>query len=183
MGRVQLLPDGEELESPTPQQGNRGSGEPTASNPGGPVRPVAPVVPSFDASRVPQGVPQDWAQDFITRNPGDYHRIGEAYTIPTTHRPYDSQSSNPVEQQANRQADFGAFTSPRSNPFGSLSGTAPLNIFGGQSGINLPGGIFDDPTSKLLEDLLKSRIGQLTQPVNDPTRGRIRPRCNRLSSD
>lgn len=168
MAQVQPLLDDDAVTRTPNQPGNRGSGEPTYSNPGGPVRPAAPA---FDPSRVPQGVPQDWAQDFLNRNPGDYHRIQEAYTIPTTHRPYDSQSGNQNEQAANRQADMGMFTSPRSNPFGSLTGAAPLNLFGGQNGINMPGGIFDDPTSRLLEDLLRGRIGQLTQPVNDPLRG------------
>jgi hypothetical protein len=35
--------------------------------------------PTFDASRVPAGVPMDWAQDFISRNPGDYGRLASAY--------------------------------------------------------------------------------------------------------
>lgn len=34
---------------------------------------------AFDPSRVPGGVPTDWAQDFLRRNPGDYHRLESAY--------------------------------------------------------------------------------------------------------
>jgi hypothetical protein len=33
----------------------------------------------FDSSQVPSGVPNEWAEDFIRRNPGDYSRIGSAY--------------------------------------------------------------------------------------------------------
>lgn len=33
----------------------------------------------FDPSKVPSGVPADWAKDFIARNPGDYHRLTSAY--------------------------------------------------------------------------------------------------------
>lgn len=35
--------------------------------------------PGFDPSKVPNGVPVEWAQDFISRNPGDYHRLESAY--------------------------------------------------------------------------------------------------------
>lgn len=34
---------------------------------------------AFDASRAPSNVPTGWAEDFIRRNPVDYHRISEAY--------------------------------------------------------------------------------------------------------
>lgn len=33
----------------------------------------------FDPSKAPSSVPTGWAEDFIRRNPGDYHRISEAY--------------------------------------------------------------------------------------------------------
>lgn len=41
--------------------------------------PSTAVNTGFDASRVPAGVPTAWAEDFLRRNPGDYHRLGEAY--------------------------------------------------------------------------------------------------------
>lgn len=52
--------------------GNTGIGDTGRGDPG-------PLVPAFDASRAPSDVPADWAQDFIRRNPNDYHRISEAY--------------------------------------------------------------------------------------------------------
>lgn len=34
---------------------------------------------AFDPSKVPSGVPVEWAKDFINRNPGDYDRLASAY--------------------------------------------------------------------------------------------------------
>jgi hypothetical protein len=46
--------------------------------PPGPAQEQQPQNP-FDPSRVPGGVPTGWAEDFIRRNPNDYHRLTEAY--------------------------------------------------------------------------------------------------------
>ena len=34
---------------------------------------------AFDPSKVPAGVPLDWAKSFISSNPNDYHRLRDAY--------------------------------------------------------------------------------------------------------
>lgn len=49
----------------------------------------------FDASRAPKDVPMDWAEDFIRRNPGDYHRISEAYASDRQPKP---QYATPTQQ-------------------------------------------------------------------------------------
>lgn len=61
----------------------------------------------FEEHQLPPGVTREAAEDFIRRNPEDYDRIGSALGGSTSHRPYDSQSSNAAEQAANRAADVG----------------------------------------------------------------------------
>lgn len=53
----------------------------------GPVPSPAPSNPSFE------GVPQDFVDDFLRRNPGDAHRVKDAYA-PTSHRVGDSQDES-----------------------------------------------------------------------------------------
>jgi hypothetical protein len=43
----------------------------------------------------------------------------------------------------------------------------------GLPGVNLPGNQYSDSYTKMLEELIKSRLGQLTQPVNDPYRQQL----------
>lgn len=240
--------------------GNRGSGEPTASNPGGPVRP-----PAFNPALVPQSVPQPVAQPFIQNNPGDYGRMPSAFasapqigagdfarltqrwndyqsgrggltaqnirdfTSMDDRVVYDAQGRPSTDQNFEngvstneasyrspwvdafigagfgKESDRAALTqelissgkllyepgTPRSfgttanglpTGSGALAGPSTpnqsgpggqgsLTNTGGLPGIQMPGQVFDDPTSKLLEDLIKAQIGQLTGPVNDPLRG------------
>ena len=40
---------------------------------------AAPPKNPFDTSKVPSGIPVDWAKSFIASNPGDYHRLASAY--------------------------------------------------------------------------------------------------------
>lgn len=42
--------------------------------------------------------------------------------------------------------------------------------YGGVGGGQLPGNQYSDPYTRMLEDLIKSRIGMLQQPINDPNR-------------
>lgn len=46
---------------------------------GGVTGPMQSLDQAFDPSRVPDGVPLEWAEDFVRRNPGDYHRVAEQY--------------------------------------------------------------------------------------------------------
>lgn len=61
------------------------SSPPSAVNTGGNTGVAGPATQAivggdaFDPSRVPAGVPADWAADFIARNPGDYARLASAY--------------------------------------------------------------------------------------------------------
>lgn len=48
---------------------------------------------------------QDRVDTFLKQDKDDYHRIGTALSNETGHRPYDSQSTNAAEQEANRRAD------------------------------------------------------------------------------
>jgi hypothetical protein len=43
--------------------------------------------------------------EWLSRNPDDFNRLAESQ-IPTMHRPYDSQTGNQTEMEANRQADI-----------------------------------------------------------------------------
>lgn len=135
------------------------------------------------------GVPEDWARDFLRRNPNDYHRIGEAYNIQTSHRPYDSQSSNPTHQAANQRADLQAFggKSPwdwyaqnygdigraiPSAPASAGSSGGPWNYGPGATPSSYGGNIFDDPASRLIEDYALTRFNQRQNP--DPNSGTAR---------
>lgn len=78
---------------------------------------------TFDASLVPDGVPLDWAQDFLTRNPGDYSRLTSAYA-PTSDRQYDSQG--PAYNQTTDQLNpgYGGTTATSGTVGGTTAGTS-----------------------------------------------------------
>ena len=72
--------------------------------------------------RAPAGVPQDWFDDFLRRNPGDAGRAASAYA-PTSHRTYDSQ--NPTSAPANfntglSAAYHGVFNDPLTKQYEQL---------------------------------------------------------------
>jgi hypothetical protein len=177
MARVDPLLDPND--QPAPVQGNRGTDQPTASTPGERV-PQAPSFNAGDISSMYRGIlgrdPDQTELASELENAGRYglgqlqNNLQERRGNITTHRPFDSQSGDPAQQAANRQADAMPFMAPSMNPRGML-GSGPLNIFGGMSGVTMPDNIFDDPTSRLMEDLIRGRIGQLNHPVNDPSRG------------
>lgn len=140
--------------------GNRGSGQPTSTNPGGPVTndPTNNTMPGQGGNTTPyqppSGVPAAWAEDFLRRNPGDYHRVAEAYSGETSHRPYDSQSLNQYQQQQNALAD---------SQRGTIGGA-------GRTSFNYaaPPFQFDDPYTKRLEDLVNQHLKALEQPQSNP---------------
>jgi hypothetical protein len=84
-----------------------------------PANPTAPGDEvAFDPSRVPPGIPLDWARDFIRRNPGDYERMGSAYGAPVGAAPGgDSSFWNPPPDRLS----FGVPPSP----FGETYATLP----------------------------------------------------------
>lgn len=86
-------------------------------------------------ARAPSGVPQDWFDDFVRRNPGDEGRAASAYA-PTSHRTYDSQ--NPTFQPA-----------------------PPANFNTGLSGAYH--GVFNDPLTKQYEQLLQAQLATYQQ--------------------
>ena len=96
-----------------------------------PQQPPAPPTPA----RAPSGVPQDWFDDFLRRNPGDEGRAASAYA-PTSHRTYDSQ--NPSSTPA-----------PAANFNTGLSGAYH--------------GVFNDPLTKQYEQLLQAQLATYQQ--------------------
>jgi hypothetical protein len=94
-------------------------------------------------STAPAGIPQDWYDDFIRRNPGDYGRAVSAYA-PTSHRQYDSQSP-----QALWQAPPANYNTP------------PANYNTGFTSAYQ--GVFNDPLTKQYEQLLQSQLGLYQQ--------------------
>lgn len=87
---------------------------------------------------------------------------------PTSHRPYDSQTSDPIRQQANRQADQ-RFSPVLSAISSAQSGTSQP---GGASrftfNANSPGFQFDDPYTRQLEDGVRQQLNSLQQPQSNP---------------
>jgi hypothetical protein len=185
---VDLMP------APTP---NRGTDAPTFSTPGehvGTATQPAPVSGSrftadqwsaYRTQAEEAGAPAGWFDDFIRRNPDDPNRAAEAYSLPTDHRPYDSQSSNPYEQQQNAAADLryrlpgqpgGApsFGAPRPLSFATSGASGGSAWSGGtqapQSEYGAPQ--FDDPASRMIEDYALNRFNQRTNP--DPNSGTAR---------
>jgi hypothetical protein len=64
--------------------------------------------------------------EWLSRNPDDFNRLAESQ-IPTMHRPYDSQTGNQNEMEANRQADIS-------------SGSPLAGLWGGQGDPRRGGG-------------------------------------------
>lgn len=67
---------------------------------------------------------------------------------------------------------------------GSGGSTGGGTNYGGVGGGQLPGNQYSDPYTRMLEDLIKSRIGMLQQPINDPNRAMyeqaMKDRANQL---
>lgn len=133
------------------------------------------------ASALASGVPEDWAKDFLQRNPNDYHRIAEAYLIPTSQRSYDSQTSNPTEQAANQRADslFFGGQSPwdwfarqqgqqTQNAISASQSFNPWNASRNTFNYGAPPLQFDDPYTKRLEDIINQQLSALEQPQSNP---------------
>jgi hypothetical protein len=82
------------------------------------------------------GADDSWIQDFLGRNNDDWNRLGEAF-LPTSHRPYDSQTQDPWQLAQNKAADKAS-----GSPLGSWwgGGGDPLKAFGGGSGSGSGGG-------------------------------------------
>jgi hypothetical protein len=136
-----------------------GQGPDSLTSPTSPTSPSqttsnAPSPNAFDASKVPGGVPTDWARDFISRNPGDYGRLASAYA-PTSYRPYDSQTTNPTQQAANAAARPPSATTmpvPVSAP--------PLDTARAVTS-QAPPFQFTDPYTKLYEDVAQKNLSSL----------------------
>jgi hypothetical protein len=117
------------------------------------------------------GADDAWMDDFLQRNPDDYNRLEESWQ-PTNHRPFDSQSTSPFEQDANRKADISS-GSPLANAWGGSSGgNSAMNQWMGQSpvgGSGMGGGIAGGARGGSLWDMLMSRATQSTNvDRNDP---------------
>ena len=105
-----------------------------------PSQPETVIPPGAEVWRgtAPAGVPQDWFDDFVRRNPGDAGRAASAYA-PTSHRQYDSQS--PQARQA---------APPPSANFNTGLASAYH-------------GVFNDPLTKQYEQLLQQQMGLYQQ--------------------
>ena len=123
-----------------------------------------PLAPGYDPSKaaspttsggrsLPSGVSQEWADDFLRRNPGDYDRMASAYQSNNTSsqgRQYDSQG--PAYNQATNQLNPG-YGGPR-----PVSRPQPQ-----------PGGYnvdpqFSDPITKYLEEFAQRRAQERENP-------------------
>jgi hypothetical protein len=100
-----------------------------------PVQPTPPQTPPTQP-RAPSGVPQDWFDDFLRRNPGDQGRAASAYA-PTSHRNYDSQGPQALQQGPPANYNTG-FTSAYQ-------------------------GVFNDPLTKQYEQLLQQQLAVYQQ--------------------
>jgi hypothetical protein len=151
---------------------------PTFTTPGehvGTASPSPAPAPLFDGSRFSAdqwdafrtatreaGGSDAYFDDFIRRNPDDPNRAAESL-IPTSHRPYDSQTNNQNEQYQNSIADAqrGTATAPMRAPT-----RAPGVQYGGASG-QQPGQVplapfqFDDPYTNQYEAIAQAQLNQV----------------------
>lgn len=113
--------------------------------------------------QAPSGVPQDWFDDFLRRNPGDQARAASAYA-PTSSRQYDSQSG--YYDSVTHQPIAGT---PAANPAinaatrAQTPGASRTNF-----NYNNPGDQFSDPYTKALEDLVKQHLESIQKPQTNP---------------
>lgn len=107
--------------TPTPPQGNNDA-------------------PKFHAApaNAPAGIPQDWYEDFLRRNPGDWERAASAYA-PHTDRNYDSQNPTYRPEQQQPSANFNTGLSAAYH------------------------GVFNDPLTKQYEQLLQQQMALYQQ--------------------
>jgi hypothetical protein len=119
----------------------------TAANPVQ-TRPNAPAAPAqtgrFSADQQAEYVSQakeygaddNYIEDFLARNPDDWNRLAESY-LPTSHRPYDSQTQDPYQLGQNKAADKAS-----GSPLGAWWGGQgdPLVGMGSKSSGGAPGG-------------------------------------------
>jgi len=138
----------ERLDEPpqTPAEAKQ-TAPPPAIAPTADAPPQAPPPPStittpsggIDWSRVPAGVPRDFAEQFLQNNPGDYHRLASAYGSNRT-----SLTNRPGSNGPGRLAGSALGGGPGSS--GSVGqGEAAFTGFGGLKHFN-PGAI---PTQQL----------------------------------
>lgn len=91
----------------------RGDQYPTEQAPPPIPAPAAPTQAAgadpnaFDPTKVPNGIPVDWARDFISRNKGDYHRLESAYKSQQT----GDQQPNTAQQWTNPTGGAGTVSS------------------------------------------------------------------------
>jgi hypothetical protein len=95
----------------------------------------------------PSGVPQDWYDDFVRRNPGDGGRAAAAYA-PTSHRTSDSQGSG--------------FNQATNQPTG-IPQPLPARA-GAQQATNVPSQ-FSDPITSFIEQFAQQRAQALENPA------------------
>lgn len=160
-----------------PGGGNRGTDEPTSSTPGTHVGTYTapPAFGGGTGSRFSDAQQQQYVADataagadsayiasFLQRNPDDWNRLAESLR-PTSHRPYDSQTSNPAQQAANATAD--RFMAPAFSAPGGSGGGGGFQTSGGSTG-GAPAftGQFDDPAASLIEQYALDRFHELQDP-------------------
>lgn len=138
MARVGLARARDDYDEPPPYQQQPPQTQPAPPQPSG-----GGNTGGSNYGTAPAGIPQDWYEDFLRRNPGDYTRAASAYA-PTSHRQYDSQGPyyNSVATQAPPQAP-------------------PANYNTGFTSAYQ--GVFNDPLTKQYEQLLSAQIGLYQQ--------------------
>lgn len=133
----------------------------------------------FDDNALPAGVSREAAEDFIARNPGDYSRIASALGGSTSHRPYDSQTTDASQQAANRAADVRtggvAYPSGGSSGYGSAGGAGMM----GGYGVTLPQVPYT-PFTQTFTPSLGALPGDLMKPWDRTFQA---PDASKLASD
>jgi hypothetical protein len=106
-------------------------------------------------ANLPAGVSRERAEDFIRRNPGDYHRLATAFVGDNQGGPYDRQG--PMYDQRTNQLKQG-IAAKQNASFGGFTGGGS---FGGSQFSNAP-------YTQLLEQIAKQQLEALQQPEQNP---------------
>lgn len=109
----------------------------------------APTSNAFDPSKVPNGVPVEWAKNFIGNNPNDYPRLSSAYSSEV--KPSNGSGGTASNGSGNGSGNGAASNGQTAQPFSN------------------PSPMFSDPSSKLLEDYALAQFQRLQNP--DPNSG------------
>lgn len=161
---------------PPVQSFNPGDTDPSQPNAG--LVPQTPTVGAGGLSDQQQryideakklGATDEWIANKLRTDPGDYHRLASSYASNNMNRPYDSQTSNVMQQQMNAASDaqrgFNPYASGSWNPAagGGAQGASRTNFT-----YNAPGLQFDDPYTRALEDLVRQQLASIQQPQTNP---------------